>query len=80
MHLTVGTLVDKYSRDPYVVLNVNNDGDVYTTRPLLGGATQTVNRRLLVLDPRGEEPEDDSEVEEMVDLCEPEEHVRASET
>ena len=45
-------LDDKYYREAYVVTKVNQDGDVYTIRPLLGGPSRTVNRRLLVEDPR----------------------------
>ena len=45
-------LVDKFEREPYIVTSVNKAGDVYRIRPLFGGPTKTVNRRLLIPDPR----------------------------
>ncbi|PIK40533.1 putative transposon Ty3-I Gag-Pol polyprotein [Apostichopus japonicus] len=45
-------LEDKYNREPFIVVGVNEGLDVYSIRPLLGGAVRTVNRRLLILDPR----------------------------
>ena len=50
-------LVDKFEREPYVVTSVNQAGDVYRIRPVFGGPAKTVNRRLLIRDPRaGERP------------------------
>ncbi|XP_072167342.1 uncharacterized protein [Diadema setosum] len=48
-------LADKFEREPYLVTAVNQAGDVYRIRPLFGGPSKTVNRRLLTLDPRTEE-------------------------
>ena len=46
-------LADKYHKETFVIVHVNEQGDVYTVRPVLGGRTQTVNRKLLVKDPGG---------------------------
>ncbi|XP_033109340.1 uncharacterized protein LOC117110689 [Anneissia japonica] len=55
-------LVDKYHRDQCVIEAVNAEQDVYTIRPVLGGKSKTVNRKLIILDPRleicNEEPEE----------------------
>ena len=47
-------LADKVLRDPFIVTAVNETGDVYKIRPMLGGPTRVVNRRLLIIDPREE--------------------------
>ena len=49
-------LDDKVLRDPFVVTAVNETGDIYKIRPILGGPMKVVNRRLLVKDPRDETP------------------------
>nr|XP_054752577.1 uncharacterized protein LOC129258313 [Lytechinus pictus] len=48
-------LKDKYFREPYVVVDINKEGDVYSIRPLHGGTLKTVNRKLLIADPRTQE-------------------------
>eukprot|EP00057_Strongylocentrotus_purpuratus_P010055 XP_011664529.1 PREDICTED: transposon Ty3-I Gag-Pol polyprotein [Strongylocentrotus purpuratus] len=45
-------LKDKFYRDPYVIVDVNREGDVYSIRPIHGGKVKTVNRKLLIPDPR----------------------------
>ncbi|XP_041482019.1 uncharacterized protein LOC121429155 [Lytechinus variegatus] len=47
-------LEDKVLRDPFIVTAVNEMGDVYKIRPMFGGPTKVVNRRLLIPDPREE--------------------------
>ncbi|XP_030849327.1 uncharacterized protein LOC115927484 [Strongylocentrotus purpuratus] len=49
-------LDDKVLRDPFIITAVNDTGDVYKIRPMLGGPTKVVNRRLLIPDPREEMP------------------------
>ena len=48
-------LADKYHRDRYIVVGVNPEKDVYQIRPLHGGEVRSVNRKLLLADPRQEE-------------------------
>ena len=53
-------LQDKFYDTPYVVVDVNNHNDLYQIRPASGGELKWVNRRQLVVDPRGvveEEPD-----------------------
>ncbi|XP_071506229.1 uncharacterized protein [Diadema antillarum] len=45
-------LEDKFHRSPFIVMDVNAHQDVYAIRPLLGGPTKWVNRKLLIEDPR----------------------------
>lgn len=45
-------LEDKYNREPFIVVWVNEEGDVYNIRPVMGGPAQTVNRKQLIEDPR----------------------------
>lgn len=45
-------LSDKFYRDPFTIVSVNQEQDVYSIRPLFGGPVQIVNRRLLIKDPR----------------------------
>lgn len=45
-------LADKYHRDTFVVVWTNKEADVLGIRPLFGGPVQTVNRSLLIRDPR----------------------------
>lgn len=47
-------LADKFFRDPYIIVEINEEGDVCRIRPDHGGM-KTVNRRLLILDPRSDE-------------------------
>ncbi|PIK36531.1 putative transposon Ty3-I Gag-Pol polyprotein [Apostichopus japonicus] len=49
-------LKDKFYHEPYVVVSINKEGDVYSIRPALGGDMKTVNRRLLIHDPRSDQP------------------------
>ncbi len=53
-------LQNKYEEDPYIVVWVNQCGDVCRIRPVSGGQERTVNRKYLLLDPLAE-PESDSE-------------------
>ena len=48
-------LQDKFHETPYVVVDVNIHHDIFQIRPASGGETKWVNRRHLVLDPRGVE-------------------------
>lgn len=45
-------LEDLFHRDPFIVVGVSAEGDVYKIRPVLGGPEQNVNRKLLIQDPR----------------------------
>ena len=45
-------LDDKVLRDPFIITGVNDARDIYKIRPVLGGPTRVVNRRMLVRDPR----------------------------
>ncbi|KAJ8020637.1 hypothetical protein HOLleu_40281 [Holothuria leucospilota] len=54
-------LEDKYYREAFVVVWRNREDDVYTIRPVMGGPTQTVNRKLLLEDPRADCQTDESE-------------------
>ncbi|PIK33447.1 putative transposon Ty3-I Gag-Pol polyprotein [Apostichopus japonicus] len=70
-------LEDKFRRDPFVIVRVNPEGDVYGIRPLLGGPIQTVNRRLLTEDPRDVQQVEDPELaineqEDILEETEPE--------
>ena len=47
-------LVNQYGDQCYVVVSANNDVNLYEVRPALGGPVKWLNRKLLVLDPRGE--------------------------
>jgi hypothetical protein len=47
-------LADKFERDPYVVVWINEHSDVFRIRPLKGGPERVVNRKLLRLDPFAE--------------------------
>ena len=47
-------LRDKYEKDSYVVIWVNEHGDVCHIRPVKGGQERTVNRKHLLLDPLAE--------------------------
>ncbi|XP_071955782.1 uncharacterized protein [Antedon mediterranea] len=47
-------LVDRYHREPYIIEDVNREEDVYKIRPALGGKVKTVNRKLIIQDPRDE--------------------------
>lgn len=49
-------LEDKYSRQAFVVVDVNEEKDVYRIRPVSGGPEQIVNRKLLIEDPRNSLP------------------------
>lgn len=49
-------LDDKILRDPFIITAVKDSGDVYRIRPMLGGPTRVVNRRMLVTDPRDQLP------------------------
>ncbi len=47
-------LVNRYGDQCYVVVTANDDLNLYEVRPALGGPAKWLNRKLLVLDPRGE--------------------------
>ena len=47
-------LVNRYGDQCYVVVTANDDLNLYEVRPALGGPAMWLNRKLLVLDPRGE--------------------------
>ena len=47
-------LVNRYGDQCYVVVSANDDLNLYEVRPALGGPAKWLNRKLLVLDPRGE--------------------------
>ena len=47
-------LVNRYGDQCYVVVSANDDLNLYEIRPALGGPAKWLNRKLLVLDPRGE--------------------------
>ena len=51
-------LENHYRDEQFVIVKRNSEQDVYTVRPALGGPESTVNRKLLVIDPRGKEPFD----------------------
>ena len=55
-------LENQYKEQKYVVVSMNTEGDVYTIRPSRGGPELTVNRKLLIIDPRGIEPDDEGPV------------------
>ena len=46
-------LSDVFHHEPHVVLKCNKEKDLYAVRPVLGGESKWLNRKLLVLDPRG---------------------------
>ena len=46
----------------YVIVSKNTEGDVCTIRPSQGGPELTVNRKLLIIDPWGKEPDDEEPV------------------
>ena len=48
-------LSDKFHRDPYVVISINEEGDVYDIRPTHGGPVKRVNKKLLLIHPRANE-------------------------
>ena len=50
-------LADRYFETSHLVVNKNEEGDLYEVRPIMGGASRWVNRRQLVPDPRGREEE-----------------------
>ena len=57
-------LANAYESTPYVVVGVNDHGDVYHIRPLLGGEQKSVHRRLLrVCPPEFGESSSNSETE-----------------
>ena len=59
---------NKYEQDPYIVVWVNQYGDVCRIRPVKGGQEKTVNRKYLLLDPVAE-PESDSERSDEDSIC-----------
>ena len=61
-------LQNKYEQDPYIVVWVNQYGDVCRIRPVKGGQEKTVNRKYLLLDPVAE-PESDSERSDEDSIC-----------
>ena len=44
----------KLEDNQFIITSINQQNDVYTIRPLLGGKEKKVNRELLILDPRGQ--------------------------
>ena len=50
-------LADKFHETPYVVVSKSEENDVYEIRPVMGGGSKWVNRRQLVIDPRGVDEE-----------------------
>ena len=50
-------LANTYGELQYVVVKRNEEGSLYAVRPFDGGAQRWVNRKMLVLDPRGESVE-----------------------
>ena len=51
-------LSNQYGELSYVVVQVNADQNMYEVRPALGGEPKWVNRKMLVLDPRDELPDE----------------------
>ena len=47
-------LEDHFLDDQFIITSINQQNDVYTIRPLLGGKEKKVNRELLILDPRNQ--------------------------
>ena len=47
-------LSDQYDPQQFVVIKRNKNGDLYAIRPSRGGKERWVNRKMLILDPRGE--------------------------
>ena len=47
-------LQDHFSEEQYIVVKCNIDQDLYEVRPALGGPTKWLNRKMLILDPRGD--------------------------
>ena len=50
-------LEDKYFEVPHIIVNKNEESDLYEVRPVLGGASRWVNRRQLIIDPRERDQE-----------------------
>ena len=46
---------DHFSEEQYIVVKCNIDQDLYEVRPALGGPTKWLNRKMLILDPRGDQ-------------------------
>ena len=46
-------LKDNFNSEQYIVVKANAENDIYAIRPSAGGKEKWVNRKLLVLDPRG---------------------------
>ena len=47
-------LSDKYGDHQYIIIERNRDGDLYAIRSSFGGTKRWVNRKMLIIDPRGE--------------------------
>lgn len=47
-------LEDKFYEIPYVIVEKNDENDLFKIRPAMGGVPKWVNRRRLILDPRAE--------------------------
>ena len=50
-------LADKFFDASYIIVNKNEEGDIYEVKPFMGGVSRWVNRRQLIIDPRGREQE-----------------------
>ena len=70
-------LADRYHRDKYVVVWVNPEGDVCTIRPVHGGPTKTVNRKYLIHDPRGNDPDVQPKPAQKSDLSSDEDEIQS---
>jgi transposase InsO family protein len=74
-------LADNYFHEPFVIVSHKEESNVYSIRPVSGGPVRTINRKLLILDPRQSEPnlklpdfgqemdETSSDSDDQVSLC-----------
>ena len=53
-------LADNFHSDPYVVVDLDEEQNLYKVRPVLGGDTRWVNQKMLILDPRTDVPDGDT--------------------
>ena len=50
-------LANTYGEQQFIVVKSNEEGDLYAIKPVEGGSNRWVNRKMLILDPRGDTTE-----------------------